>query len=294
MSNQTTSATASAEIPFSAASTGGPTVVIQAQRGLLDLDLAAIWQYRELLYFLIWRDVKVRYKQTAVGVGWAVLQPLLTMVVFTLVFNGIAKISADGLPYPIFCFAGLLPWNYFSQAITQSGSSLVGSSNLITKIYFPRLIVPLAAAVSPVVDFTVGFFILLAMMAWYGIVPGWEILALPLFLLAALATALAVSLWLSAMMVKYRDVRYIIPFMLQIWMYASPIAYPISKVPERWRLLYSLNPMTGVSEGFRWALLGNAAPDLGPMAISLAVVLALLIGGTIYFRKMEETFADII
>jgi len=269
-------------------------IIIRPGGGLFHLELKAIWDYRELLYFLIWRDVKVRYKQTAIGAGWAIFQPLMTMIIFTVVFGNFAQIPSDGLPYPIFTFTALLPWNYFAQAIGRSGVSLVGSANLISKVYFPRLIIPLAAAVAPLVDFAIAFVILLAMMAWFGIAPTWGVLALPLFLLLALATALSVGLWLSALDVRYRDVGHTIPFVVQIWMYASPVAYPLSLVPERWRLLYSLNPMAGVIEGFRWALLGKGDPDFAVMTASAVVVMALLLGGIVYFRQMERTFADVV
>ncbi len=274
--------------------TSQPTVVIQPSKGLFQLDLWAVWQYRELLYFLIWRDVKVRYKQTAIGAGWAILQPLLTMVIFTVVFGTFAKIPSDGLPYPIFAYSALLPWTYFAQAISHSGASLVSSAHLISKVYFPRLIVPISAAVAPLVDFAIAFVILLGMMVWFGTTPTWGILVLPLFLFLALVTALAVALWLSALNVKYRDIGYAIPFLVQSWMYASPIAYPVSLVPEKWRLLYGLNPMAGVIEGFRWALLSKESPDFGQMAVSTAVVLALLLGVIIYFKRTERTFVDVI
>jgi lipopolysaccharide transport system permease protein len=269
-------------------------IIIQPGRGLFHLELKAIWHYRELLYFLIWRDVKVRYKQTAIGAGWAIFQPLMTMLIFTVVFGNFAKIPSDDLPYPIFAYSALLPWTYFAQAIGRSGVSLVGNANLISKVYFPRLIIPLSAAVAPLVDFAIAFVILLAMMAWFGLAPTWGVLALPLFLLLALATALSVGLWLSALDVRYRDVGHTIPFVVQIWMYASPVAYPVSLVPERWRLLYSLNPMAGVIEGFRWALLEKGNPDFGVMTASAVVVMALLLGGIVYFRQMERTFADVV
>jgi lipopolysaccharide transport system permease protein len=269
-------------------------IIIQPGGGLFRLDLKAIWHYRELLYFLIWRDVKVRYKQTAIGAGWAIFQPLMTMVIFTVVFGNFAKIPSDGLPYPIFAYTALLPWHYFAQAISRSGVSVTGSANLISKVYFPRLIIPLSAAVAPLVDFAIAFAILLVMMAWFGIAPTVGMLALPLFLLLALATALAVGLWLTALDVRYRDVGYTIPFLVQVWMYASPVAYAVSLVPERWRLLYSLNPLVGVIEGFRWALLGTGNPDFGVMMASAVMVLALLSGGIIYFRQMERTFADVV
>ncbi len=269
-------------------------VIIQPTKGLFCLDLDAVWPYRELLYFLIWRDIKVRYKQTVIGAGWAICQPLMTMVIFTIVFGNFAKIPSDGLPYPIFAYTALLPWNFFAQALGRSGISLVGSANLITKVYFPRLIIPIAAAVASIVDFAIAFVILLGMMIWFGIAPTWGMLALPLFLLLTLVTALSVGLWLSALNVRYRDVGYIIPFLTQFWMYASPVVYPVSLVPEKWRLLYSLNPMAGVIEGFRWALLGKGTPDFGVIAVSGGVVMALLLGGIVYFGRTEQTFADIV
>jgi lipopolysaccharide transport system permease protein len=271
-----------------------PTVEIQPNKGLFHLDLQAIWQYRELLYFLIWRDIKVRYKQTVIGAGWAILQPLMTMAIFTVIFAHFAKIPSDGLPYPIFVFTALLPWNYFSQAVGRSGVSLVGNANLISKVYFPRLIVPISAATAPLADFAVAFVILLGMMAWFGIEPTWGVLALPFFMLLALVTAVAIGLWLSALDVRYRDVGHTIPFLIQCWMYASPVAYPVSLVPEKWRLLYGLNPMVGVIEGFRWALLGAKSLDFGVMAVSAIMLMALLLGGIVYFKQMEQTFADVV
>jgi len=269
-------------------------VVIQPGETLLHLDLGGIWQYRELLYFLVWRDVKVRYKQTAIGIGWTVLQPLMTMVLFTIVFGNFAQIPSDGLPYPVFAYTALLPWTYFAQALGRGGTSLVGNANLISKVYFPRLMIPLATAVAPIVDFWCSFVILLGLMGWFGIVPTWGVLMLPLFLLLAVMTALAMSLWLAPPNVKYRDVGHTIPFLIQFWMYASPVAYPVSLVPEQWRLLYSLNPMAGVIEGFRWALLGKASPDFMVMAVSAAMEVALLFGGILYFQRMEQTFADVV
>lgn len=271
-----------------------PSVVIQPRKGLFQLDLGSVWQYRELLYFLVWRDVKVRYKQTVIGASWAVLQPLITMAIFTVIFGRLANIPSDGKPYSVFTFAALLPWGYFSQAFLRSGNSLVGSSNLITKIYFPRLLIPLAASVAPAVDLFFSFLILLVLMVWYGIAPTWGLLVLPLFVALALMTALGVGLWLATLNVKYRDVGHIIPFLVQIWMYASPVAYPLSMVPGKWRVLYSLNPMVGVIEGFRWAILGSARPDILAISVSTAVVVVLLLGGLVYFKSMERTFADII
>jgi lipopolysaccharide transport system permease protein len=271
-----------------------PSVIIKPKKGLFHLDLKDVWQYRELLYFLVWRDVMVRYKQTAIGVGWTILQPLLTMLIFTVIFSKLAKIPSDGMPYPVFAFTALLPWTFFSQALTRSESSLVNSSNLVTKIYFPRLLIPLASVLAPVIDLFFSFLILLVLMAWFHVAPTRGLLALPLFLGLAVLTSLAVGLWSSALNVRYRDVGYTIPFLTQVWMYASPVAYPVSMVPEKWRLLYSLNPMVGVIEGFRWALLGKESPDFGVMAVSSVAVLILLMGGIVYFKRMEHTFADII
>lgn len=271
-----------------------PVVLIQPRTRWFDFDLASLYRYRELLYFLTWRDVKVRYKQAAIGVAWVVLQPLLTMIVFTVIFGQFAKMPSDDLPYPIFTFAALLPWNYFSQAISRSGTSLVSNANLISKVYFPRLIVPMSGALGPLVDFAISFIILLGMMAWYGIAPTWGVLMLPFFLLLAFFTALALCLYLSALNVKYRDVGHAIPFLVQFWMYASPVVYSVNLIPQRWRLLYSLNPMVGVIEGFRWALLGKEEPELASIVVSTLMVLALLFGGLVYFRRTERTFADII
>lgn len=271
-----------------------PTVIIRPSRSALDLDLRSLWRSWELVYFLTWRDVKVRYKQTAIGVAWAVLQPLTTMVIFTALFSRVANISSDGVPYPIFALAGLLPWTYFSQAISRSGTSLVSNAGLVTKVYFPRLAIPLSSVIAPLVDFAVTLGVLIVMMAYYGIAPSWRMLAVPLFLLASMVTALAISLWLSALCVKYRDVGVVIPFLVQVWLYASPIAYPTSVVPVSWRFAYSLNPMAGVIEGFRWSLVGTNRPDAAAIAVSMSVVLVLLFGGLVYFRKTEQTFADVV
>jgi lipopolysaccharide transport system permease protein len=228
------------------------------------------------------------------GVAWAILQPLMTMMIFTVIFGHFANIPSDGFPYAVFAYAAILPWTYFSEAISRSGVSLVSDANLIRKIYFPRLIIPLASAVSPAVDFLFSFLLLLGLMAWFGIAPTWGVLALPFFLLLALLTALSVGLWLSALNVRYRDVRHTIPFLTQFWMYASPVAYPVSLVPEKWRWLYSLNPMAGVVEGFRWGLLGKESPDLKVITLSAIMVLALLLSGIVFFRRMERTFADVV
>ncbi len=271
-----------------------PLMAIQPRKRIFQLDLGEIWRYRELLYFMAWRDIIVRYKQTAIGASWAIIQPLINMIIFTLIFGVLARIPSEGVPYPVFAFAGLLPWTFFSQVLTRGANSVVGSSNLITKIYFPRLILPLAATAAPAVDFVLSFLMLMALMAWYHITPTWGLLALPLFLGLAFVTAMAMTLWFSSLNVRYRDVGYIIPFLSQVWMYASPVVYPISVVPQKWRPLYSLNPMAGAIEGFRWALFGKESPDFMVITISSSVVLALLLGGIVYFKRMEQTFADVI
>jgi lipopolysaccharide transport system permease protein len=270
------------------------TVVIRPSTGFSKQDLVALWEFRELFYFLVWRDVKIRYKQTVIGAAWAIIQPVMTMVIFTVIFGNFAKIPSDGLPYAIFSYTALLPWNYFSQAIARSGNSLVGDSNLIRKVYFPRLIIPLASVSSPLVDFFVSFLVLLAMLAWFGIAPGWGVLVLPLFLVLAFMTALAVGLWLSPLNARYRDIRYAIPFLVQLWMYASPVVYSVSMVPEKWRLIFGLNPLAGVIEGFRWALLGKGDPAIGAIMFSTGVVLMLLLGGMFFFKRMERYFADVL
>jgi lipopolysaccharide transport system permease protein len=271
-----------------------PIVLIQPRRHLLALDLKAIWEYRELLYFLVWRDLKVYYRQTLIGAGWVIVQPLTTMVIFSIIFGRIAQIPSDGFPYPIFIYSALLPWNLFASSLTRGSTGVVGNAQLVSKIYFPRLILPLSGILSPLLDFAVAFVFLVGMMVWFRTPPTWGILALPLFLLLAILTALAVGLWLSALNVRYRDVAHAIPFLTQVWMFASPVAYPISVVPEKWRLLYSLNPMAGVIEGFRWALLGKETLDFGVIVISSVMVLALLFPGIVYFKYTERTFADVI
>ncbi|KPL83996.1 phosphate ABC transporter permease [Thermanaerothrix daxensis] len=267
--------------------------IIRPSRGWAALDLRDLWLYRELVYFLTWRDLKVRYKQTLLGAAWAILQPFLTMVVFTIFFGNFAKVSSEGLPYPVFSYTALLPWGLFAKALNDASRSLVGNSHMLTKIYFPRLILPLASVLSGVVDFGIAFLFLLGMMAYYGIYPTWGILILPVLLLLALVTALGVGLWLSALNVLYRDVGYALPFLTQLWMFVSPIIYSINTVPEQWRLLYALNPMTGVVQGFRWALLGSQTEQLGLiLAISSGMALFILISGLFYFRRMERLFAD--
>ena len=271
-----------------------PVLVLEPSKGLVRLNLRDVWAYRELLFFLIWRDVKVRYKQTALGAAWAILQPVMTMVVFSVFFGRLAKMPSDGIPYPVFAFAALLPWQLFAFALSESANSLVGSQNLITKVYFPRLIVPLAAVLAGLVDFAIAFIVLLVLMAYYHIVPTAAVVFLPLFIVLAVATSLAVGLWLSALNVKFRDVRYTIPFLTQFWLFATPVAYPSSLVPEKWRALLGLNPMAGVVEGFRWALLGKSQPPGPLLAVSVVAVALLLVGGLVYFRKTETTFADLV
>jgi lipopolysaccharide transport system permease protein len=277
--------------------TGGseiPLIRIEPSLGWVSLKLRGLWEYRELLYFLMWRDVKVRYKQTVLGAAWAIMQPFFTMVVFSVFFGQLAKIPSDGVPYPIFSYAALVPWMFFANGLNQSSNSLVNSAHLIKKVYFPRLAIPIATVFSGVVDFALAFLVLLGMMLYYGVVPTINVLWLPFFLLLAVVTSLGAGLWLSAMNVQFRDVRYAVPFLTQFWMFSTPIAYPSSLLSEPWRTLYGLNPMVGVVEGFRWALLGtDTAPGPIIIASSLAA-LALLVGGAFYFRRMEKTFADVV
>jgi lipopolysaccharide transport system permease protein len=271
-----------------------PVIRIEPSRGWISLKLNELWEYRELLYFLAWRDIKIRYKQTVLGAAWAIIQPFFTMVVFSVFFGRLAGIPSDGVPYPIFSFAGLVPWTFFANSLNQSSNSLVSSANLIQKVYFPRLAVPIATVFSGIVDFALAFLMLLAMMLYYGMVPTLNVLWLPAFFLLALITSLGVGLWLSAMNVRFRDVRYIVPFLVQFWMFSTPIAYPSSLLSEPWRTLYGLNPMVGVIEGFRWGLLGtNTAPG-AIIFVSSAVAMAIFVGGAFYFRRVEKTFADIV
>ena len=258
------------------------------------IGLKELWEYRELLYFLTWRDVKVRYKQTALGALWAIIQPFFLMVVFSLFFGRLAGVPSDGIPYPIFTFCALLPWQLFAHALTESSNSLIANERLITKVYFPRLVVPIAAVLGGLVDFVVAFVILLGMMAYYKIVPTWAIVTLPAFILLAIMTALGVGLRLSALNVQYRDVRYTINFLIQIWLFVTPVVYPSSIIPAAWRPLYGLNPMAGVVEGFRWALLGKSEPPGVLLAVSVVMVMLILIGGLYYFRRMEQEFADVV
>jgi lipopolysaccharide transport system permease protein len=267
---------------------------LEASKGWVSLKLRELWEYRELLYFLTWRDIKIRYKQTALGAAWAILQPVLTMIVFSLFFGRLAKMPSDGIPYPIFSFAALVPWTLFVYGLTQSSNSLVSSQNLIRKVYFPRLVIPISTLFSGVADFLIALVVLLGMMAWYHIMPNLNIIWVPFFLLLTLVTSLGVGLWLSALNVEYRDVKYVVPFLTQFWMYATPIAYPSSLLHQPWRTLFGLNPMTGVVEGFRWGLLGTQTHP-GPILImSTGVALLMLVSGAFYFRRMERTFADLV
>jgi lipopolysaccharide transport system permease protein len=269
-----------------------PAVTIQPSTGWVALGLRDLWAYRELLYFLVWRDIKVRYRQTVLGAAWAIIQPLFTMVVFAVFFGRLAKMPSDGIPYPLFAYAALVPWTFFANAMSQAANSLVGSAGLITKVYFPRLVVPLGSVLSGVIDFLLAFAVLLVLMPWYGVGFSFRLLALPLFFLLAVTTALAVALWLSALNVEYRDVRYTVPFLTQFWLFATPVAYPSSLLSEPWRTMYGINPMVGVVEGFRWALV-NTGPTPGPiLVVSSLTALALLVGGAYYFRRLERTFAD--
>jgi lipopolysaccharide transport system permease protein len=271
-----------------------PHIRIRPSRGWLSLHLREVWEYRELLGFLVWRDVKVRYKQTALGVVWIILQPLATTLLFTLIFGNLARLPSENLPYAVFALSGLLVWNYFAGSLNRGGSSLVGSAHLISKVYFPRLIIPITGVLSGLVDFCIVFLLLLAVMLFYGTLPTAAVVTLPLFLLVAMLLALGVGLWLSALNVRYRDVNYILPFISQFWLYATPVIYPTSLIPEQWRWLYALNPMVGVVEGFRWALFGKGHPPDLTFAISMFVVAAILVSGLFFFKRMERTFADVV
>ncbi len=272
------------------------TILIRPTRGWAALNLGDLWRYRELMFFLTWRDIKVRYKQTALGVGWAILTPLVQMVVFTVIFGNLARLDSEGFPYPIFTYVALLPWQLFSKAMSDAGRSLVSNRNMLTKVYFPRLLIPFSTQLSGLVDFGIAFLILVAMMVYYGIAPTANIWALPLFLLLALVTALGVGLWFSAMNVHYRDIGYVLPFLTEVWKYLTPVAYSAQYVTDPWQFVYALNPMAGVVQGFRWAILGT---KLGPdaaltLGISTAVSLLVFVSGLFYFRRMERTFADTV
>lgn len=271
-----------------------PSVRVRPPEGRVQLNLRELWEYRELVYFLAWRDINVRYKQTLLGAGWAILQPLMAMLVFSLFFGRLAGMPSDGLPYPLFAYAALVPWTFFAYALDQSANSLVTNSQIVTKVYFPRAVVPIASVLSGLLDFALAFLVLLGMMAFYGIAPTPNLLWLPAFLLLALTTALGVGLWLSALNVMYRDVRYTVPFLIQIWLFATPVVYPSSLLSESWRTVYGINPMVGVVEGFRWALLGVEVAPTGPVLVSAAAAIMLLTGGLFYFRRVENIFADVM
>jgi lipopolysaccharide transport system permease protein len=271
-----------------------PVTVIEPSKGWVSLRLGALWRFRELLYFLIWRDVKVRYKQTLLGAAWAILQPLLTMIVFSIFFGKLARMPSDGVPYPLFAYVALVPWTFFANGLTLSSNSLVSNQTLLRKVYFPRLVIPVSAVASGLLDFAIAFVVLLGLAARYGVTPTANMLWLPVLVLLALVTALGVGLWFAALNVLYRDIQYVVPFLVQVWLYATPIVYPSSLVPERWRTLYALNPMVGVVEGFRWTLLGTGTAP-GPMIlVSAAAAVATLVGGLFFFRRMEKSFSDVV
>lgn len=269
-------------------------LVIRPSKGWTALDLRDLWQYRELMFFLTWRDITVRYKQTALGIAWAVIPPVFTMIVFSIFFGRLAGIPSDGVPYPLFAYCALVPWQLFAHALTESSNSLVANQNLITKVYFPRLVIPLSAVLGGLADFLVAFGVLIGMMAYYHVAPTWSVWMLPLFLLLVAGLSAGVGLWLSALNVRYRDVRYTIPFLTQVWLFATPIAYPSSLVPEQWRAFYGINPMAGVVEGFRWALLGTGKAPGALLAVSAVTALVILVSGLYFFRRMERTFADMV
>jgi len=269
-------------------------IVLKPSRGWISLNLRDLWLYRELVYFLTWRDIKVRYKQTVLGAAWAIIQPLINMIVLSFIFGNLAKMSTDNIPRPIFTFTALLPWGLFSKALSDAGRSMLAHRGMITKVYFPRLIIPLASVMGGVVDFIIQLLILLGMMLYYHITPTVAVWTLPLFLLLTLSTALGIGLWLSALNVLYRDIGYILPFLTQIWLLITPVAYSVKEVPGHWQLIYALNPMVGVVEGFRWALLGTQNAPGPILAVSVGISLFLLITGMYYFRRMERTFADMV
>lgn len=269
-------------------------VVIRPTKGLFDLEIGNVWRYRELLHTLMMRDIQVLYKQAALGAAWAIIQPVFAVIVFTIVFGNFAKMPSEGIPYPIFAFAAVLPWTYFAEATRRSSTGLVDDADLVRKVYFPRLIIPLAKVSAPLLDFAIAFGVLLIMMAFYGVMPSVKLLAVIPLILVAGALALAIGLWLGPVNVRFRDVKHTVPFMLQIGMYASPIVYPLSQVPAEWKALYSLNPMVGVIEGFRWAVFDRGSPDFAALGIGLAVILILLVGGLVWFKNQERSFADVI
>ena len=268
-----------------------PVTIIKPSKGWLPVDLHELWEYRDLLYFFVWRDIKIRYKQTFLGFAWALIQPLLAMIIFTLFFGNLAKIPSDGIPYPIFTYAALLPWTLFSESLTRSTNSMVTNANIIQKVYFPRVALPISSVLSPLLDFGIAFTILILMMVYYSIMPTTNIILLPAFILLAVITSLGIGLWTSALNAMYRDFQYVIPFIIQIWMYASPVVYPVSMIPEKYQFLYGLNPMAGVIEGFRWVVLGADAPK-SVIIVSVAISILILVSGAFFFQHMQKTFAD--
>jgi lipopolysaccharide transport system permease protein len=274
--------------------TASAPIEIRPSRGLFDLELEAVWSYRELLIVLILRDIQVLYKQAALGIAWAIIQPLFAVVIFSVIFGHFARMPSDGIPYPVFAFAGVLPWTYFAEAVRRGGTGLVSDSELVRKVYFPRLVIPLAAVIAPMLDFFIAFAVLLGVMLWFDVMPSFRLLVAPPLLVISALLALAIGLWLGPINVRFRDVKYTLPFMLQIWMYATPIVYPLSIVPAGWKWLYSLNPMVGVVEGFRWAVFGKGDPNVVAIGLSLFVIGVLLVGGLIFFKRMEQSFADLI
>jgi lipopolysaccharide transport system permease protein len=270
------------------------SIDIRPSRGLFDLELDAVWRYRELLIVLTLRDIQVQYKQAALGIAWAIIQPLFAVIIFSIIFGHFARMPSDGVAYPIFAFAAVLPWTYFSEAVRRGATGLVSDSELVRKVYFPRLILPLAGVIAPMLDFLIGFAVLLGVMLWFHVMPSFRLLAAPPLLVISSLLALAIGLWLGPINVRFRDVKYTLSFMLQIWMYATPIVYPLSIVPAGWKWLYSLNPMVGVIEGFRWAVFGKGDPNLVAIGLSLFMIAVMLIGGVIFFKRMERSFADLI
>lgn len=271
-----------------------PVTVIRPSRGALDLDLSSVWRYRELLVHLAAREIKLRYKQAALGVAWALIQPLFTVLIFTVIFGMFARFPSGDLPYPLFALAAVLPWTFFAEAMRRSATGLVSDSELIRKIYFPRLIIPIAGVLSPLIDFAFGLLILIGLLFWYGMTPTWTLLLMPVWLIVSGALALAIGLWLGPINVRFRDVMHTLPFVTQVWMFATPIVYPLSLIPERWQAIYSINPMVGIIEAFRWSLTGRGEPNLTAIGISALVIAALLIGGLVFFRSKERSFADVI
>jgi lipopolysaccharide transport system permease protein len=277
------------------APTAGPEILeIRPSKGLFDLELSTLWRYRELLVVLVKRDIQVVYKQAALGAAWAIIQPLLAVVIFSIIFGYMVKLPSDGFPYPVFAFAGVLPWTYFAEALRRCSTGIVGDAELIRKVYFPRLVIPLSGALAPVLDLVIAFVVLVGLMLFYGMMPSWRIITLPLLIAMTGLMALGVGLWLAPINVRFRDIKHTVPFIIQIWMYATPIVYPLSAIPEAWRPLYSINPMVGIIEGWRWAILGNTSVYPGAFLISCVIVLVVVASGLIFFKRMERTFADTI